>query len=102
MSKFQISRTSAIHKSTFHENLQISISLFLSITKGVLSGLCNNNDSSICWMLHGCVSCASLVTVKKPNEFGDGRLSSGRDPLGGGKTQMLHRQTCLKFSTLFQ
>lgn len=24
-------------------------------------------------------------TVKIPNEFGDGRLFSGRDPLGGGE-----------------
>uniref|UniRef100_A0A3Q3JB60 Neuropilin n=1 Tax=Monopterus albus TaxID=43700 RepID=A0A3Q3JB60_MONAL len=31
-----------------------------------------------------CFLCFSL-TVKKPNEFGDGRLFSGRDPLGGGK-----------------
>lgn len=38
-------------------------------------------------MLKGCVSCASLATVKKLNGFGDGRLSSGRDPIGGGKAQ---------------
>uniref|UniRef100_A0A8C4H746 Neuropilin n=1 Tax=Dicentrarchus labrax TaxID=13489 RepID=A0A8C4H746_DICLA len=31
---------------------------------------------------HLCFLCFSL-TVKRPNEFGDGRLFSGRDPLGG-------------------
>lgn len=32
-----------------------------------------------------CSLCFSLETVKRPNEFGDGRLFSGRDQLGGGK-----------------
>lgn len=56
----------------------------------------NNSVSSLyCakqqWWYLACAWCLQVaflcffLTVNRPNEFGDGRLFSGRDPLGGGK-----------------
>lgn len=48
-----------------------------------------HSEHTILVMLKLCFLC-SPMTVKRPNEFGDGRLVSGRDPLGGGNEQDPH------------